>query len=217
MKRAVSACLGLMLLLTTAGAHAQAPAPGAGARAFGVAAKVGGGFAQAFGELGGTFVGELELSYAPRWPAPVGRDLAFTLSGRYAAPELAARTARDARLPEGAGASFGIVQRQAAVGLGLLYRLPLGPAWLRPTVAAGARTYLQRTELSSRVAGEPMGAWEETSTTLGWFGALGAEAKAGPGAVVVEAVAGSAALDGAIFEGAQSGSIDLLAGYRLAL
>ncbi len=110
-----------------------------------------------------------------------------------------------------------IVQRQAAVCVGPFYMLPLGPAWLRPTVAAGARTYLQRTELSSRVAGEPMGAWEETSTTLGWFGALGAEAQAGPGAVVVEAVAGSAALDGAIFEGAQSGSIDLLAGYRLAL
>ena len=217
MKRTLTSVLSLSPLLTAAVAQAEVPVARAESPAFGVAAKLGGGFAQAFGDLGGTFVGELELAYAPRWPAPLGRDLAFTLSGRYSAPELAARTAPDARLPGGAGASYGIVQRQAAVGVGLLYKLPLGTAWLRPTVAAGARTYLQRTELSSRVAGEPMGAWDETSTTLGWFGALGAEAQAGPGAVVVEAVAGSAALDGAIFEGAQSGSIDLLAGYRLAL
>jgi len=159
----------------------------------------------------------LSCSRSCAWPAPIGRDLSFTLSGRYTAPELAARGQPDPRLPGGEAASFGIVQRQAAIGIGLLYRVPLGPTWIRPTVAAGVRTYLQRTELAVRAAGEAMGQWEETSTSVGGYGALGAEARVGPGAFLIEAVAGSAALDGAIFRDAQAGSVDVVAGYRWML
>jgi hypothetical protein len=39
----------------------------------------------------------------------------------------------------------------------------------------------------------------------------------GPGAFLIEAVVGSAALGGAIFEDAQAGSVDVVAGYRWML
>lgn len=180
-------------------------------------AKLGAGFPQPFGELGTTFVGELELGYQLPLPEPVGRDLEVFFAGRYSAPGTEGQGEPDERLPGGEPLRYEVTQRQAVLTLGVLYRIAVPVEDFRPTVSLGGRCWLQRTELKAAANAKSMGEWEETATNFGPFAAVGGEYTLGPGAVLLELQVGAAALDGEIFHDASSGSLDVLAGYRLML
>jgi hypothetical protein len=173
-------------------------------------AKVGGGFSQPFGDLGSSFLTELELGYT----LPVARrSLEIFVSGGYTQPTAEGKGLSDARLP--GPASYTLTQQEGMLGLGGRYRLNLGLDWLRPYIAAGPRVYFARTKISGKAGGEPFGENQENTTKLGAFGTLGAELYLGPGALLVEASLAWAKLDGYVLRNTSMGALGLSIGYRL--
>ncbi len=175
-------------------------------------AKLGGGFSQPFGDLGSSFVTELELGYLL---SPLNRSFELFLAGQYAAPKAEGKGITDPRLP--APASYTIKQQQAIITLGVVYRLPLAIDFIRPYAALGGRAYLTRTTVNGKTGAESFGENEETATNFGIFGALGAELHIGPGAVLLELQTGYARIDGFVLRDTSAGSLNVALGYRLFL
>ncbi len=177
-----------------------------------VGLKVGGGFSQPFGDLGSSFVGELELGYV----LPVlDRALQVFVSGQYSAPETEGRTTEpDPRLPGDGVMTYDVTQRQAIVTAGLLYRLPLATNLFRPYAALGGRLYLMETEVTGTGGGEPFGQNDETATEPGFYAALGGDLFVGPGALLLELQLGYSPLDGFIMRDTNTGALNLALGYR---
>jgi hypothetical protein len=197
---------------------AQTPAeePIAYARGTGLAVglKLGGGFGQPFGDLGTSFVGELEVGYVL---PPLNRAIEIFLAGQYTAPSTEGTVESDARLPGTGVMSYELTQRQAILTLGVLGRIPIPVRLLRPYVAAGGRLYLMRTEVTGTGGGEPFGDNEETASQLGFFAALGGELFVGPGALLLEIGLGYAPVDGFVLRNTNVGSLSTSLGYRLFL
>ncbi|MDF1565740.1 MAG: hypothetical protein P1V51_22085 [Deltaproteobacteria bacterium] len=204
--------------VTGAPATSGDEAPGAGLFGAGVVLgfKAGGGLGQLTSPLGASLVAELELGYTLPLPEPVGRDLQLFLAGQYIGPSVSETVSEpDPRLPGDGTWSYSVTLQQAILALGVLYRLPLGPEWLRPYLSAGARLTLSRAVVSGDAEGEPFGENEETATDLGGQGALGAELALGPGALLLELQFGYAPLDGKVFQNTNSGALAFALGYRL--
>lgn len=179
--------------------------------------KVGAGLGQVTSDFGASFVGELELGYTLPLPEPVGRDLQLFVSASYAGPSTQdSVSGEDERLP--GGWSYEVTLQQLVVTPGLLYRIPIPSlGWLRPYVAAGARIYLTRTEVSGQAAGEPFGDHEETATDYGGYGALGGDLFLGPGSLLLEIQFGYAPVDGYVLRDTNAGSLNFALGYRIFL
>jgi hypothetical protein len=176
-----------------------------------LAPKVGASFAQPFGDLGTSYIPELELGYN----LPVlKRSLGLFVSGAYTAPK-ANGTLRDDRLPE--PVKYTLTQQQAQVTLGLLYRVPLATKWFRPYLSAGPRLFAMRTGAKGKGGSEPFGKNEETSTKLGVFAALGGELHVGPGALLLELSLSWVKIDGYILRNTSAGALGLSLGYRFFL
>jgi hypothetical protein len=170
--------------------------------------KVGAGFGQPFGDLGTSYIPELELGYA----LPVlDRSLELFVSGAYTAPK-AEGTLSDDRLPS--PVKYSLTQQQALVTLGLLYRVPLSTKWFRPYLAAGPRLFAMRTEAKGNGGSQPFGKNEETSTKVGVFAALGGELHVGPGALLLEVSLSWAKVDGYVLRKTSAGALGLSLGYR---
>lgn len=180
-------------------------------------AKLGGGFGQPFGELGTTFIGELELGFTL---PPLGRSIEIFLAGQYAAPTTEKKGIADKSGPGGESRlpgewKYSLTERQAILTLGGLYRLPLATPLFRPYIALGGRAYFLRTEVNGSAGGESFGGNEETATKFGFYGALGGELHFGPGAVLLEVQTGYAAVDGFVLRDTNVGSLNAALGYRL--
>lgn len=179
-----------------------------------VAAKFGGGFSQAFSELGAAFVPELELGITLPFAE---RMLEVFVSGQWAAPTTDGTAGPDPRLPGDQLMTYEVTQQQVALTLGLRLRIPIPSELFRPHFALGARLYLMRTEVSGEGGGEAFGDNEETATEAGFFAAVGGELFVGPGALLLEVQLGYASLDGFVMRDTNVGALNVMLGYRLFL
>ncbi|HEX2733872.1 MAG TPA: outer membrane beta-barrel protein [Polyangiaceae bacterium] len=187
-------------------------------------AKLGGGFAQPFNQLGSSFVGELEFGYNLPF---LERSLGVFLSGQYNSPSTEKSGLVDEMGPKGASrvpAEYGytLTQTQAVLTLGAIYRIPLKLPSIRPYVALGGRYYMMRTEIDGSVTpskGEalPFGTNDETGSTFGFYGALGAEYYLGPGGILLEIQTGQASTDQFILRNTNVSTLNVAVGYRLFL
>ena len=173
--------------------------------------KAGAGLGQPFGDLGTSFITELELGYNLPF---LQRSFELFLTGAYTQPK-AEGTLDDARLP--GPAKYEIKQQQAQLTLGLLYRIPLANRLFRPYLSVGPRLFAMRSEAKGSADGLPFGKNEETSTKLGVFAALGGELMLGPGALLLEVSLSWAKLDGHIFRDTNAGALGIALGYRFFL
>ncbi|HKP62860.1 MAG TPA: outer membrane beta-barrel protein [Polyangiales bacterium] len=174
--------------------------------------KLGGGFSQPFGDLGTSFLTELEVGYT----LPVAkRSFAVFLSGAYTAPGAEGKDLKDERLP--GPASYELTQQESLLTLGLTYRLHLPTKLVRPYASIGPRLFLMRTTVSGSAGGEDFGENDETGTDIGIFGALGAELHVGPGAALFELSMTWAKVDGYVLRDTSAGSLGVGLGYRLFL
>ncbi len=173
-------------------------------------AKAGGGFSQAFGDLGSSFLTQLEIGYT----LPVmHRSLEVFVAGGYTQPKATGKNINDSRLP--GPASYTLKQQEAMVDLGLRYRVRLDNPWLRPYAALGPRLYMTRTQISGRAGGQSFGNNSETQTRAGVFGAVGGEFYLGPGALLVELSMAWAKLDGYVMRNTSMGAMGASLGYRI--
>lgn len=173
--------------------------------------KLGVGFSSLFSDLGTSFVGELELGYLLPF---LDRSIQAFASGQYAAPT-AEGTISDDRLA--GDASYSLTQRYAIVTLGGLYRLALPTPLIRPYGGLGLRVYMMRTEIDGEVDGEAFRENQETATAAGFYGAVGGELYAGPGAVLLELQFGYGGADGFVLRDTNVASFNVVAGYRVFL
>jgi hypothetical protein len=174
--------------------------------------KVGAGFSQPFGDLGSSFITELELGYALPFAK---RSLSVFVSGAYTQPKAEGKNLADARLP--GPARYELVQQEAMVTLGLSYRLHVPSKIVRPYLSAGPRLFLMRTKINGSADGQPFGKNEETASSVGVFAALGTELHLGPGAVLIELSTSWAKIDGYVLRATSAGALGLALGYRIFL
>lgn len=178
-----------------------------------VGGKLGGGLG--FGPLGATPVFELELGYGLPFAAPEHRALQLFVAGQYAMPETEGDAAEpDPRLPGDGQMTYAITQQQAIITFGLLYRIPLPTAALRPYVAAGGRTWLIESTIDAEAGGEAYGTHTERDTEWGGYGALGLDWFIGPGAALFEVQGVYGALDGFTLRDTHLGGLNIAVGYR---
>jgi len=172
-----------------------------------VGGKLGGGFSTS--QLGGSFVGELELGY----DLPVlDRSIEAFVSGQYIGPTTSGSGLQDSRLPT--PAKYEVTEQQAIVTLGGYYRLHLPTPLFRPYGGLGARLYMLKTKVTGS-AGTAFGENQETATKLGIFAALGGELHVGPGAVLLELQTGYAGIDGFVLRDTSTGGLNIALGYRI--
>lgn len=177
--------------------------------------KAGAGIGAPFNELGPTFIGEVELGYALPLPEPIGRSLELFGAGAYLAPaQQGTASEPDARLPGDGTLSYSMTQQTVALTLGARYRVPLAGESIAPYLGAGARLYLMRTEVEGAIDGQAISGSEETSSALGFHGALGVDVRLGPGALLAEAQLGYAPVDNYVLRETNLGTLALLVGYR---
>jgi Outer membrane protein beta-barrel domain len=177
-----------------------------------VGLKLGAGFSQPFGDLGTGFLTELEVGYV----LPVAkRALAVFVSGGYTQPGAEGKNLVDERLP--GPASYELTQQQLLVTLGLTYRLHLDNKLVRPYASLGPRLFMMRTQTTGSAGGMPFGDNEETATTIGLFGALGAELYIGPGAALIELSMTWARINGYVLRDTSASALGIGVGYRLFL
>jgi hypothetical protein len=177
--------------------------------------KGGAGIGAPLNELGATFVGELELGYALPLPEPIGRSLELFTAGAYLAPSSeGSASAPDLRLPGDGRFTYEVTQQAVVLTLGARYRISLADDTIAPYLAAGGRMYLMRTQVEGTVDGQALSSSEETGSAFGLHGAAGVDFRLGPGAVLVEAQLGYAALDGYVMRDTNIGTLVLLVGYR---
>lgn len=182
-----------------------------------VGARIGAGFGQPFGDLGTTFVGQVEFGWVLDLPEPIGRSLQPFLAGSYAGPGTTGKASEpDPRLPADAGVKYDATVRQGTIDVGTLYRLPLDGAF-RPYASLGCRVVLVRTLLTAGAGGVEFPDREETGTHVGLVGGLGLDWLLGPGAVNGELQAGYVGDTGGRIRDANLGTMNLLVGYRLFL
>jgi hypothetical protein len=179
-----------------------------------LAAKVGGSFGQPFGDLGASFLPEVEVGWTLPW---LDRSFEVAFSAQWAAPKASGVDAADVRLPGDGVMKYDVKLSQAILTLGARYRIPVPVAWVRPWVYLGARTYLVETEVSGSAGGKPFGTNRETGTEFGVLGSVGADWFVGPGAIDVELQVGWAGLGGVVLSKANAGSMNVLVGYRFFL
>jgi hypothetical protein len=173
--------------------------------------KAGAGLSQPFGDLGSSFITELELGYN----LPVlDRSFELFVAGAYTQPS-AEGTLTDERLP--GPIKYSIKQQQAMVTLGLLYRVPLATDRFRPYLSAGPRLFAMRSEAKGSGGDEAFGQNEETATKLGVFAAVGGELQLGPGALLLEVSMSWAKLDAYVLRDTSTGALGLSLGYRFFL
>lgn len=209
------ALLTAAVVLTLAPVKSHAAPLDAGGAVIG--ARLGAGFGQPLGDLGTSFVGQLELGWVLDLPEPFGRSLQPFFACGYTGPESERKTGeQDPRLPEGAGVAAAVSVKQVLLDTGLLYRLPLDGA-LRPYASAGLRVALARTELTSSAGGVKFPDREETGTHLGFVSGLGVDWLLGPGAVDAELQFAYVGDTGGRIRDAGLGALSLLVGYRLFL
>jgi len=183
-----------------------------------IGVKLGGGFSQVFSDLGSSFVGELELGYLLPLPEPVGRGIELFATGSYAGPSTDGTVSNnDARLPGDGSFSYEVTVQQAIIGFGLLYRIPLPTDIVHPYIGGGTRIYLTAAEVSGEASGEAFGDNEETSTSVGGFGIIGADFFLGPGAILLEVQAAGSELDNFVMQNTNTGALNVAVGYRLFL
>ncbi|HKU39472.1 MAG TPA: outer membrane beta-barrel protein [Polyangiales bacterium] len=203
--------LGLSLLATRASAEDAAYERGQGT-GITLGLKLGGGFSQPFGDLGTSFLTELEVGYT----LPVAkRSFAVFLSGAYTQPGAEGKDLKDDRLP--GPASYELTQQELMLTLGLTYRLHLPTELVRPYASLGPRLFLMRTLVKGSAGGEAFGENDETATDIGVFGALGAELHIGPGAALFELSMTWAKIDGYVLRDTSAGALSVGVGYRLFL
>lgn len=179
-----------------------------------VGAHLGAGFGQVFGDLGTSFVGQLELGWVLDLPDPVDRGIQIFVDGQYAGPESNGRAAKpDERLPDGDGVHYSVVERQAIVDLGVRYRFPL-EGELRPFVSLGGRLFLLRSELKASAGGVKFPDREETGTHVGMVADGGLDWLIGSNAVSFALQMGYGGDTGARIRNAGLGSLSMLLGYR---
>ncbi len=183
-----------------------------------LAPKLGGGLGNVFFQgLGATFVGELEVGYALPLELPLGRDLQLFGAFSYTGPSSTQQIDGDARLPDG-GFSYTLTLHQVNATWGALYRIPTDAVpWLRPYVAAGARTVWSWTVIDGEAGGEPFGTYVESGFDLGAYGAVGADLYFGPGAVLVELQGATTFADRFVLRQTNTLAVQLAVGYRFFL
>lgn len=173
--------------------------------------KLGGAFSGVFNTLGASFTPELEVgAFLPF----ADRAFEVFLCGRYAAPSDEGESPPDERLPGDGVASWSVTRNELSLGLGLRFRVPMGDVF-RPYVAAGARVFFLRTEVSGAAGGEPFGTNEETGTAFGFLFQLGGELYLGPGALLLELALNGAPLDQTILADTNASALDVYLGYRI--
>lgn len=178
--------------------------------------KAGGGLG--LGALGATPVFELELGYTLPFELGEARALQVFVAGQYAMPSTEGdASAPDERLPGDGEMRYAIEQQQAIVTFGLLYRIPIPTASLRPYVALGGRAWLIESTIDARAGGEDYGTHTEQDTEWGGYGALGLDWFIGPGAALVEVQGVYGALDGYVLRDTHLGGVQAAIGYRLML
>ena len=174
--------------------------------------KLGGGFSQPFGDLGTSFLTELEVGYT----LPVAKHaFAVFLSGAYTVPGAEGKNLEDERLP--GPASYELTQQELLLTLGLTYLLHLPTKLVRPYASIVPRLFLMRTTVNGSAGGEDFGENDETATDIGVFGALGAELHLGPGAALFELSMTWAKVDGYVLRDTSAGSLGVGLGYRAFL
>lgn len=183
----------------------------------GIVAGLKGGVGIGLGAFGTTPVAELELGYLL---PPLDRSIEVFASFQYAWPKAEGDDIEDtyaledeSRLP--GTANFEIVERQAVLTLGALYRIPLDLPQLRPYAGLGGRLYLTEAVIEGSAGGQDFGENRETDTQAGFFGALGLEAYLGPGAALLELQLGYAKVDAYVLRGASATALNIALGYRI--
>jgi hypothetical protein len=170
------------------------------------------GFGSALGGVGAGFGGELEVGFLL---PPLDRSIEIFATGRYQY-DTESGEGTDNRLENGDW-SYDLTRKQGMISLGGLYRLNVGPAWVAPYGALGARMYLWETKVSGESGGETYGTYTETATDFGGFVAIGADFFIGPGSILVEVHGGFAPVDGYVLRDTNAGGLSTLLGYRMYL
>lgn len=180
-----------------------------------IGAKIGGGLGAPFNDLGGSFVGELELGYLLPLPQPIGHAFELFVSGAYSAPSMHEKvTGSDPRLPGAGTFSYDVDQRLFALGAGVLFRLPLPLSLFAPYGAVSWRGYMIDTHVRGQSDGQSFGENRELGFEHGVAFALGADFFLGPGALLGELQINYAGRDAFVMRDTNLASLALLVGYR---
>jgi hypothetical protein len=183
-----------------------------------LAPKLSAGINQVSGNgLGSGVVLELEVGYMPPLFDPIGRDIEIFLVGQYTAPSASQELSGDGRLPGNGDWQYELTLHQWIATFGLLYRIPVPPAWMRPYVAAGLRGYWTTTVADGSAGDNDFGTYEESAFDLGGYGAAGVDFFLGPGAILLELQFGMSALDSYILRETSSAALNIGLGYRFML
>jgi hypothetical protein len=183
-----------------------------------IAPKLAAGINQVSGNgLGAGAVFELELGYMPPLFSPIGRDIQIFLVGQYTAPTATQSLSGDGRLPGNGDWQYELTLHQWVGTFGLLYRIPVPPAWMRPYVAAGMRGYWTTTVADGSAGENEFGTYEESAFDLGGYGAAGVDFFLGPGALLLELQFGMSALDSYILRETSTAALNIGLGYRFML
>jgi hypothetical protein len=183
-----------------------------------LAPKLAAGINQVSGNgLGAGAVFELEVGYMPPLFDPIGRDIQLFLVGQYTAPSASQELSGDARLPGNGSWNYELTLHQWIATFGLLYRIPVPPAWMRPYVAAGMRGYWTTTVATGSASDNDFGTYEEAAFDLGGYGAAGVDFFLGPGSILLELQFGMSALDSYILRNTSSAALNIGLGYRFML
>ncbi|MDH5671701.1 MAG: outer membrane beta-barrel protein [Myxococcales bacterium] len=174
-----------------------------------VGAEVGAILPQPFSELGTHVAAGLELGY--RLPF-IDQRLEVFASGAYAPPGNAFEEQRD----EGTYDAE-ILQQELTFSLGPRFRFLERKSAFNASLAAGGRIFLLRTYSNGTRDAQAFAEFEEQSTQLGFFVALGCEYAVGPGALLLDIDFGYAKLEHTLTGKSSAANITPTLGYRFYL
>jgi hypothetical protein len=184
-------------------------------------ARFGGTFAEALGPLGASFLVGVEAGWAvPRLPL-LGEGLVVQLDLGYTQPGASGSGGPDPRVPGGGGTySWSVTEREIALGLTVLYRLPLRilDGRLVPYGGLGPRLVLLQSSTGGATGdGHPFTGYTERSTRAGFSLTLGADWSLGPGRIFAELGLVVLPFDHNATGPSDAGYLSLCAGYRVFL
>lgn len=177
-----------------------------------LALKAGGMVARGFSRLDGSYVVAAEVGYV----LPVLRHhLALAVDAAFSAPH-ASGSSTDPRLTDNSGSyTWRLEQRELTVGLTLFYRHPIRR--VTPYIGIGPRVFFLESKVKGTVGTTNVAESSEVSTKVGVGIPLGVGFRLGPGDLFIEAQLAISRLEHRTTGDSNTGSLALLAGYRVFL
>ena len=179
-----------------------------------VAVRAGAALPQVVSNFGTSFLVGAEVGWAlPRLPG-IGEGLAVTVDFAYSQPEAGGNI--DAAAAGCPGCKWNVTQKEASLGLTVLYRVPfVMQGKLVPYIGIGPRLFMLDSGASVQPGGASVASFHETSNKVGMGLPLGADYALGPGRIFLEAMFLYAPFNHNVTGSSNAGALTIEAGYRM--